>query len=49
MSSLHEDILASTQSDMYETQARLSALETQLQATYQITSRVSRLSLTNFL
>jgi flagellar hook-associated protein 3 FlgL len=49
MSSLNEDILASTQSDMYETQARLSALETQLQATYQITSRVSRLSLTNFL
>ena len=49
LTQLNTQIVNLEQADPYQTAAKLSQLQTQLEATFQVTARMSQLSLTNFL
>jgi len=49
LAQLNTQIVNLEQADPYETSARLSQLQTQLEATFQVTARMSQLTLTKFL
>jgi flagellar hook-associated protein 3 FlgL len=49
LTQLNSQIVNLEQADPYETAARLSQLQTQLEATFQVTARMSQLTLTKFL
>jgi len=49
LTQLNTQIVNLEQADPYETSAKLSQLQNQLEATFQVTARMSQLSLTNFL